>query len=101
SGNTVQSFEPGHSLAAHALHPAAVIYLGASLATTTLGPERGSTFRSSHLGRTTAGEGLAKRLEGVLAPARFPVRSNPAQWSGEGEEWVRLGPPLLSVTTRC
>src|SRR6266571_4589549 len=40
-------------LAAYALHPSAVIHLGASLATTTLGPERGSTFRSWHLGRTT------------------------------------------------
>ena len=87
-------------LAAHALHPAAVIFLGASLATTTLGPESGSTFASSRQGLTTAGEGLAKRLEGVLAPARFPVRSNPAQWSGEGEEWVRLGTPLLSLASR-
>ena len=37
---------------------------------------------------------------GVLAPARFPVRSNPAQWLGEGEEWVRLSTPLLSLTSR-
>src|SRR2546426_382167 len=87
-------------LAAHALHPSAVIFLGASLATTTLGPESGSTFVSSRQGLTTAGEGLAKRLEGVLAPTRFPVRSNPAQWLGEGEEWVRLSTPLLSLTNR-
>jgi hypothetical protein len=87
-------------LATHALHPSAVIFLGAGLATTTLGPESGSTFAGYRLARTTAGEGLAKRLEGVLAPARFPVRSNPAQWSGEGEEWVRLGTPLLSLASR-
>jgi len=87
-------------LAAHALHPSAVIFLGASLATTTLGPESGSTFASSRQGLTTAGEGLAKRLEGVLASTRFPVRSNPAQWLGEGEEWVRLSTPLLSLTNR-
>src|SRR5712691_3164363 len=86
-------------LAAHALHPSAVLFLGAGLATT-LGPESGSTCASFHQGLTTAGEGLAKRLEGVLAPARFPVRSNPAQWLGEGEEWVRLGTPLLSLTSR-
>jgi len=84
----------------HELHPSAVIFLGASLATTTLGPESGSTFASSRQGLTTAGEGIAKRLEGVLAPARFPIRSNPAQWLGEGEEWVRLGTPLLSLTSR-
>jgi len=89
-------------LAAHTLHPAAVIFLGASLATTTLEPESGSTSASSRQGLTTAGEGLAKRLEGVLAPARFPIRSNPVQWVGvgEGEEWVRLGTPLLSLASR-
>jgi hypothetical protein len=87
-------------LAAHELHPAAVIFLGAHLATMSLGPESGSTFPSFHQGRTTAGEGLAKRLEAVLAPVRFPVRSNPAQWSGEGEEWVRLRTPLLSLASR-
>jgi hypothetical protein len=87
-------------LAAPALHPAAVIFLGADLATMPLGPERGSTFAAFHQGCTTAGEGLAKRLEAVLAPVRFPVRSNPAQWSGEGEEWVRLGAPLLSLASR-
>ena len=86
-------------LAAHALHPSAVIFLGAGLATT-LGPESGSTFAGYRQGQTTAGEGLAQRLEGVLAPARFPVRSNPAQWSGEGEEWVRLSTPLFSLTSR-
>jgi hypothetical protein len=72
-------------LAAQARHPAAVIFLGADLATIKLGPESGETCPSFHQARTTAGEGLAKRLEAVLAPARFPVRSNPAQWSGEGE----------------
>jgi hypothetical protein len=87
-------------LAAHALHPAAVIFLGADLATAPLGPESGSTFPAFHQGRTTAGEGLAKRLEAVLAPVRFPVRSKPVQWSGEGEEWVRLGAPLLSLASR-
>ncbi|MBM3224845.1 MAG: hypothetical protein FJZ47_13710 [Candidatus Tectomicrobia bacterium] len=87
-------------LAAHALHPAAVIFLGASVATTTLGPESGSTFAAFRQALTTAGEGLAQRLEKVLAPARFPVRSNPAQWLGEGEAWVRLRTPLLSLTNR-
>lgn len=87
-------------LATHALHPAAVVFLGADLATGPLGPEREPTFQSWHLGRTTAGEGLAQRLEAVLAPVRFPVRSKPAQWSGEGEEWVRLGIPLLSLAGR-
>ena len=87
-------------LAAHALHPSAVIFLGADLATIKLGPESGSMFPSFHQARTTAGERLAKRLEGALAPARFPVRSNPAQWSGEGEEWVRLRTPLLSLASR-
>lgn len=87
-------------LAAHALHPAAVIFLGADLATVPLGPESGSTVPSFHQARTTAGVGLAKRLEGVLAPVRFPVRSNSAQWSGEGEEWVRLSRPLLSLASR-
>jgi hypothetical protein len=87
-------------LAAHALHPAAVIFLGADLATIKLGPESGSAAPSFHQARTTAGEGLAKRLEGVLAPVRFPVRSMPAQWSGEGEEWVRLGAPLLALASR-
>lgn len=86
-------------LAAHALHPSAVIFLGASLATTTLGPESGLTFASIRQGATTAGEGIAKRLERVLASARFPVGSNPAQWLGEGEAWVRLGTPLLSLLT--
>jgi hypothetical protein len=55
---------------------------------------------SSRRGLTTAGEGLTKRLEEVLAPAGFPVRSNPARWLGEAEEWVRLGTPLLSLTSR-
>jgi hypothetical protein len=87
-------------LATQALHPAAVIFLGANLATMPLGPERESTFRSWHVGRTTAGGGLAKRLEEVLAPVHFPVRSKPAEWSGEGEEWVRLGTPLLSLAGR-
>ena len=86
-------------LAAHALDPSAVIFLGSSLATATLGPESGVTF-ASRQGLTTAGEGLAQRLQGVLAPAGFPVRSNPAQWLGEGEEWVRLSRPLLSLTNR-
>jgi hypothetical protein len=88
-----------HFLAAHELHPSAVIHLGASLATTTLGSESGSMFASLRQGLTTAREGIAKRLEGVLAPARFPVRSNPARWLGEGEEWVRLGTPLLSLAS--
>ncbi len=87
-------------LAAHELHPAAIIFLGADLATIPLGPERGSTVPAFHQTRTTAGEGLAQRLEAVLAPVRFPVRSNPAQWSGEGEEWVRLGAPLLALASR-
>lgn len=87
-------------LAAHTLHLAAVIFLGADLATMPRGRESGATFPSFHQGRTTAGEELAKRLEGVLAPVRFPVRSNPAQWSGEGEEWVRLSIPLLSLASR-
>jgi len=86
-------------LAAHALHPSAIIHLGASLAPTTLSPESGSTFTAFRQGLTTAGEGIAQRLEGVLAPARFPVRSNPAQWLGEGEEWVRLSTPLLSLAS--
>jgi hypothetical protein len=87
-------------LAAHALHPAAVIFLGADLATMPLRPERGATVPAFHQARTTAGEGLAKRLEEVLAPVPFPVKSNPAQWSGEGEEWVRLGAPLLALASR-
>jgi hypothetical protein len=87
-------------LAAHALHPAAVVFLGADLATVPLELESGVTVPLVHQARTTAGERLAKRLEGVLAPVRFPVRSNPAQWSGEGEEWVRLGTPLLSLASR-
>jgi hypothetical protein len=87
-------------LAAHERHPSAVIFLGADLATMPLGPERGSTSPAFHQGRTTAGEGIAKRLEGVLAPVHFPVRSNPAQWSGEGAEWVHLGIPLLSLASR-
>jgi hypothetical protein len=87
-------------LAAHELHPSSVIFLGAGLATT-LGSESGSAFAGYRRhGQTTAGEGIAKRLEGVLAPARFLVRSNPAQWSGEGEEWVRLSTPLLSLASR-
>ena len=99
TGHELHSLGLRRFLAAHELHPSAVIFLGASLATT-LGPESGSTFALFHQGLTTAGEGIAKRLEGVLAPARFPVRSNPAQWLGEGEEWVRLGTPLLSLTSR-
>ncbi len=43
-------------LAAHALHPSAVIFLGASLATTTLGPESGSTFASSRQGPQLLGK---------------------------------------------
>ncbi len=89
-----------HFLAAHTLHPAAVIFLGASVATiTTLGPESGATF-ASRQGLTTAGARLAQRLEEALAPAGFPVRSHPAQWLGEAEEWVRLSRPLLSLTNR-
>jgi hypothetical protein len=86
TGHELHSLGLRRFLAAHELHPSAVIFLGADLATITLGPESGSTSPSFHQGRTTAGEGIAKRLEEVLAPARFPVRSNPAQWSGEGEE---------------
>jgi hypothetical protein len=86
-------------LAAHALHPSAVIHLGASLATTIPSPESGSTFRAVRQGLTTAGEDIAKRLEEVLAPARFPVRSHPAQGVGEGAEWVRLRTPLLSLAS--
>src|SRR5262245_64480219 len=52
-------------LAAHALHPSAVIHLGASLAPTTLSLESGSTFTAFRQGLTTAGEGIAQRLEGV------------------------------------
>lgn len=58
------------------------------------------TVPSFHQAHTTAGEGLAQRLEGGLAPVRFPVRSNPAQWLGEGEEWVRLRAPLLALASR-
>ena len=87
-------------LAAHTLHPAAVVFLGADLATIPLGSARGATVPAFHQARTTAGEGLAQRLEGVLAPVRFPVRSNRAQWSGEGEEWVHLRAPLLSLASR-
>jgi len=100
TGHELQYLGLRRFLTAHALHPAAVIFLGASLATATLGLEIGSTFAAFHQGLTTAGEGLAQRLEGVLAPVRFPVRSNPAQWLGEGEAWVRLGTPLLSLTSR-
>lgn len=87
-------------LAAHALHPAAVIFLGADLATIPLGPGRGAPLPEFHQGQTTAGEGLAHRLEQALAPVRFPVRSQPAQWLGEGEAWVRLGMPLLALASR-
>jgi hypothetical protein len=100
TGHELQYLGLRRFLAAHTLHPSAVIFLGADLATMPLGPESGATVPSFHQARTTAGEGLAKRLEGVLAPVRFPVRSNPAQWSGEGEEWVRLGTPLLSLASR-
>jgi hypothetical protein len=100
TGHELQYLGLRRFLAAHTLHPSAVIFLGADLATIPLGPESGSTVPSFHQARTTAGEELAKRLEGVLAPVRFPVRSNPAQWSGEGEEWVRLSIPLLSLASR-
>jgi hypothetical protein len=100
TGHELQYLGLRRFLAAHALHPAAVIFLGADLATIRLGPESGATFPSFHQARTTAGEGLAKRLEEVLAPVRFPVRSNPAQWSGEGEVWVLLSTPLLSLASR-
>ena len=100
TGHELQYLGLRRFLAAHALYPAAVIFLGADLATIPLGPERESMVPAVHQARITAGEGLAKRLEGVLAPVRFPVRSNPAQWSGEGEEWVRLGAPLLSLASR-
>jgi hypothetical protein len=100
TGHELQYLGLRRFLAAHALHPAAVIFLGADLATIPLGPESGATVPSFHQARTTAGEGLAKRLEAVLAPVRFSVRPNPARWSGEGEEWVRLGRPLLSLASR-
>ena len=100
TGHELQYLGLRRFLAAQALHPAAVLFLGADLATIPLGSERGETVPSFHQARTTAGAGLATRLEAVLAPARFPVRSNPAQWSGEGEEWVRLGAPLLSLASR-
>lgn len=87
-------------LETYALHPSAIIFLGASLATTTLGLESSSTPASSRRGLTTAGEALAKRLAEILAPARFPVQSHPAQWPGEGEVWARLSTPLLSLTNR-
>ena len=86
-------------LDAHDLQPSAVIHLGASWATTSLDPENSSTFVAIRQALTTAGEGCAKRIEGVLAPARFPVRSNPAQWLGEGAKWIRLGTPLLSLAS--
>jgi hypothetical protein len=100
TGHELQYLGLRRFLTAHALHPAAVIFLGAHLATIPLGPEHGLTAPAFHQAHTTAGEGLAKRLEEVLAPVRFPVRSNPAQWLGEGEEWVRLGTPLLSLASR-
>jgi hypothetical protein len=100
TGHELQYLGLRRFLAAHTLHPSAVIFLGADLATIPTGPERGATVPSCHQARTTAGEGLAKRLEGVLAPVRFPVKSKPAEWSGEGEEWVRLGAPLLALASR-
>ena len=89
-----------HFLADHSHHPAAIIFLGADLGSMPRGSESEVTSPLFHAARTTAGEELAQRLEAVLAPMRFPVRSNPTQWAGEGEEWVRLGAPLLSFARR-
>src|SRR6266498_1806439 len=76
--------------------PAAVVHLGASLAAAAPGPDGSLALAPNRHVLTTAGEGLAKHLEAVLAPALLPVRANPPQWAGEGEEWVRLGIPILS-----
>jgi hypothetical protein len=77
-------------------HPAAVIHVGASLAAAALRPDGSLVLAPTRWAITTAKAGLAERLDATLASALLPVRSNPPQWAGEGEEWVRLGVPILS-----
>lgn len=84
-------------MAGHAPRPSAVIHLGASLAVTVSDSGGPYAFTSTRQALTTADDSLAKRLEVILAPARFPVRPNPSQWRGEGQAWLHLGTPLLSL----
>jgi hypothetical protein len=76
--------------------PVAVVHLGASLAAAVPGSGGSLALAPTRQVLTTAGEELAKHLEAVLTPAILTVQANPPQWAGEGEEWARLGMPILS-----
>jgi hypothetical protein len=72
----------------------AVLHLGASVAAGTPGGD----FSPLRFAMTTLDGPAADRVAGALGLARLPVRAAGEIWPGEGEEWRRLGVPVLSVT---
>lgn len=78
------------------LLPAAVIHLGASVATGVPAPD-GSLVLSPtrHALTSTTGE-VAEEIHRAIAPGEFVFESEPHLYGGEGGEWIGLGMPLLS-----
>jgi len=90
TGHELQYLGLRRFLAAHARHPAAVIFLGADLATMPLRPESGSTFPAFHQARTTRGGRTREAPRGGPGPCALPgqVESSPVVGGGGG-----MGPP--------
>ena len=91
TGHELEHLGARHWLAHHCLQPAAVLHLGASVAAgdgTQL-----SDLRAAFTTSAADVDALAERL----AAGKLGVSTGPATWPGEGEEWRRLGAPVLSV----
>ena len=83
-------------LEANPLQPAAVIHLGASVATGIPGLDRRLVLSPTRHALTSTTGSVAQDMQRAVAQGEFAFESEPPLFGGEGGEWIRLGMPLLS-----
>ncbi|MCH8061860.1 MAG: hypothetical protein IH861_05095 [Chloroflexi bacterium] len=83
-------------LEASPLPPAAVIHLGASVATGIPGQDGSLVLSPTRSALTSTTGEVAQEMQRAAAQGEFAFESDPPLYGGEGGEWIRLGMPLLS-----
>ena len=78
--------------------PWCAVHLGASLAVEAPGSDGSRRLIDSRIAMTTLEEATACPVAAALRGAGIGLRCQVDSWLGEGEEWSRLGVPVLSTT---
>lgn len=84
-------------LAHYHFQPLAVVHLGASVAAAAAGRDGGLALAPNRWAQITVERGLARHLEGILASASLPIKSDVRQVGGEAKDWIPFGKPIFSV----